>query len=166
VVLGILKSWGGAISVESTKNQGSIIRVFLPLATEARRMELGGKVLLVEDLDLLRNITEYMLKRLGFEVLAASGGGEAVNLLRENPDRIRYVITDLSMPGMNGWEILAALRKIQPDIPVILVSGYDEARAMNGNYSERPQLFLQKPYSIGDLRVAIDMALKKPVSKR
>jgi len=177
VVLGIVKAWGGAISVESKKNQGSIFRVFLPLSTdmlpsptekttEVSPVEPGGKVLLVDDLDVFRNMAEAMLKRLGFEVLAASGGAEAVNLLRENPDRIRYVITDLGMPGMDGWETLTALRKIRPDIPVILVSGYDEARAMTGNYSERPQYFLQKPYTFGDLQAAIDVAVKNPRSTR
>ncbi len=75
-------------------------------------MEPGGTVLLVEDLDVLRNMAEAMLKQLSFEVLAASDGAEAVNLLRENPDQIHCVITDLFMPGMDGWETLVALRKI------------------------------------------------------
>jgi CheY-like chemotaxis protein len=68
------------------------------------------------------------------------------------------------MPGMDGWETLAALRKIQPHIPVILVSGYDEARVMKSNWSERPQVFLHKPYSMRDLEAAIDKALKNPVN--
>jgi len=120
--------------------------------------------LLVEDQDAVRNMAESMLKLIGYEVLAAPGGAEAVDLLRANPDQIRCVITDLSMPGMDGWETLAALRKIQPHIPVILVSGYDEARVMTGNWSERPQVFLHKPYSMRDLKAAIDKALKNPVN--
>ncbi len=175
VVLGIVKTWDGAIGVESKKNQGSIFRVFLPLVTDelplpseeavqAYRMEPGGTVLLVEDQDAVRNMAESMLKLIGYEVLAASGGAEAVDLLRANLDEIRCVITDLSMPGMDGWETLAALRKIQPHIPVILVSGYDEARVMTGNWSERPQVFLHKPYSMRDLKAAIDKALKNPVN--
>ena len=155
VVLGIVKTWGGAIGVESKKNQGSIFRVFLPLvtgelprpsekATQAHRMEPGGTVLLVEDQDTVRNMAESMLKRMGYEVLAASGGAEAVDLLRENLDRVRFVITDLTMPGMDGWETLAALRKIRPHIPVILVSGHDEARVMTGNWLRAaPCLFTQ-----------------------
>jgi CheY-like chemotaxis protein len=161
--------------VESKKNQGSIFRVFLPLVTDelplpseeavqAHRIEPSGTVLLVEDQDAVRNMAESMLKLIGYEVLAASGGAEAVDLLRANPDQIRCVITDLSMPGMDGWETLAALRKIQPHIPVILVSGYDEARVMKSNWSERPQVFLHKPYSMRDLEAAIDKALKNPVN--
>ena len=93
-------------------------------------MEQGGTVLLVEDQDMVRKMAELMLKRLGYQVFAASCGAEAVELLRENPDRVSFVITDLTMPGMDGWETLTALRKIRPHIPVILVSGHDEARVM------------------------------------
>lgn len=173
VILGIVKNLGGAIGVESKENQGSIFRVFLPVpadelfpssgkATGAQQTESGGTVLLVEDQDPVRNTAESMLKRLGYEVLPASCGAEAVNLLREKPNRIRCVITDLGMPGMDGWATLAALRKIRPHIPVILVSGYDDALVMTGNFSEQPRVFLHKPYSMGDMQAAIDTALKKP----
>ena len=150
VVLGIVKTWGGAIGVESRKNRGSIFRVFLPLVADelplasengvhAHRMEPGGTVLLVEDQDAVRNMAESMLEHIGYKVLAASSGVEAIDLLRANPDLVHCVITDLSMPGMDGWETLAALRKILPHIPVILVSGHDEALAMTGDWSERPR---------------------------
>ncbi len=177
VVLGNVKTWGGAIGVESKKNNGSLFRVFLPLAgneismpsekpSGAHRMGAGGNVLLVEDQETVRNMAEAMLEQMGFEVLAASSGAEAVELFQANPDKILCVMTDLRMPGMNGWETLAVLRKIRPHIPAILVSGCDEACAMTCNYSERPHVFLQKPYSMGDLQAAIDTALKKPANAR
>ena len=161
--------------MESQRNQGSIFRVFLPLvtdelplpsekATHPHRTKPGGTVLLVENQDAVRNTAESMLKQMGYEVLAASGGAEAVNLLRANLDQIHCVMTDLSMPGMDGWETLAALRKILPHIPVILVSGHDEASVMTGNWFERPQVFLHKPYSMRDLKAAVDKALKNPVN--
>jgi CheY-like chemotaxis protein len=123
-------------------------------------MEPGGTVLLVDDQDAVRNMAKSMLKRLGYEVLAAPGGAEAVRMLRENLDQIRCVITDLTMPGMDGWETLAALRKIQPHIPVILVSGYDEAQALDRDYTEQPNVFLHKLYMKIDLEAAIVTALK------
>jgi len=60
------------------------------------------------------------------------------------------------MPGLDGWQTLTALRELRPDILVILASGYDEAQVMRGSHKEKPQAFLHKPYSIGDLRTAVD----------
>jgi PAS domain S-box-containing protein len=174
VVLGIVKTLGGAIGVENREKQGSTFRVFLPLltgeftlpskkATEVHQIEQGGTVLLVEDQDMVRKIAESMLKRIGFEVLAASGGAKALELLRENPDQVCCVITDLTMPGMDGWETLAALRKIRPQIPVVMVSGHDEAHAMGRDYPEQPDVFLHKPFLTGDLEAAINTASQKPL---
>ena len=176
VVLGFVKTWGGAIGIESKKDHGSIFRIYLPLVTDeiprqaekrtgVHKMGKGGIVLLVEDQDMVRDMVEIMLKRLGFDVLAVSGGFEAVKLFAEKQDYIRCVITDLSMPGMDGWETLAALRKIKPDLPVILSSGYDESHAMGRNDSERPHAFLHKPYSVDDLKNALDRALGDEAQK-
>jgi len=134
-------------------------------ATEVHQMEQGGMVLLVEDQDMVRKMAESMLKRMGHEVLAASGGAEAVKLFEENQDQICCVITDLTMPGMDGWETLTAVRKIRPQIAVILASGHDEAHALGRDYTEQPNVFLHKPYSMSDFKSAIDKALKKAVSK-
>jgi CheY-like chemotaxis protein len=119
--------------------------------SEAHQMEPDGTVLLVDDQDAVRDMAESMLKRPSYEVLAASGGAEAVKLLCENPDRIRCVITDLAVSGLDGGETLAAMRKIQPHIPAIPVNGYDEAQVMTGNYSEQSHVFLHKPYSKSEL---------------
>jgi CheY-like chemotaxis protein len=119
----------------------------------------GGTVLLVEDDDLVRSVTTSMLKGRGFSVLAAAGGAEAVAELSNRPAAVRLVLCDLSMPGMNGWETLTALREIAPGIPVILCSGYDRAQVMAGHHPELPQGFLRKPYRQEDLSEAIRRVL-------
>ena len=76
-------------------------------------------------------------------------------MFRQHRDEIRCVLCDLTMPRMDGWETLAALRKLAPDIPVILASGYDEAQVMAGDHPERPQAFLGKPYQMVQLKAAL-----------
>ena len=170
VVLGNVRANGGSITVESELGRGSIFRVFFPLsgeevlrqpdkANQSLTMEMGGTVLLVEDEEMVRNMATAMLKRLGFTVLEAKDGIEAVDLFRQHQNEIICVLSDLTMPRMNGWETLTALRKLAPDIPVILVSGYDEAHVMAGDHSELPQAFLGKPYKLKNLSDAISQVL-------
>jgi len=96
-----------------------------------------------------------MLSMMGYEVLSAKCGMDAVELLQQHKNLIRFVLTDFAMPRMNGLETLTALRQIVPGIPVILASGYSEEQVMDGNHLERPQAFLGKPYCLQDLKDAI-----------
>jgi CheY-like chemotaxis protein len=170
VVLGIVKTWKGSVSAESRKGHGSIFRIFLPLSTDeisrqsekvigTDNIEKHGTVLLIDDQDLVRNMVGSILKRLGFSVLEAAGGIEGLELFTQHREKIRCVITDLTMPKMDGWETLMALRKIQPNLPVILVSGYDEAQVMERFDLEKPQAFLRKPFSKAELEKALNKSL-------
>jgi len=145
---------------------GSVFRVFLSLmegevarpekkAAPADAPHEGGTVLLVEDAEQVRKLGVRMLELMGFTVLAAKDGMEGVEIFRERRDEIRFVLSDLTMPRMDGWATIAALREIDPNVRIILASGYDEASVMSGDHAQRPQVFLGKPYSLEDLRKAI-----------
>ena len=118
-------------------------------------------MLLVEDEEMVREMAAVMLTRLGFTVLAAKDGVEAVEVFLQHRDQIRLVLSDLTMPRMDGWGTLAALRKLSPDIPVVLASGYNENQVMAGDHPEWPQAFLGKPYMLKELSDAIRLAMAK-----
>ena len=166
VVLGIANAHNGGITVESSLNKGSTFRVFLPVAAvpageaagtprEGARSGGAGAVLVAEAEREVRRLLSAFLKEQGYQVLEAADGVEAETVFRSHQNEIQCVLTALTMPAKNGWETIEALRRISPDIYIILSSGYDEARAMAGQHAEKPQVFLRKPYNLQDLLEAI-----------
>jgi len=169
VVLGIVHAHDGVVTIESQPGHYCVFRVFFPVSQELPRSpevgnqtsapEGGGTVLLVDDDELLLMSTGALIEMLGFTLLTARDGVEAVEMFREYKGDIRCVITDLTMPRMDGWETLAALREINPTLPVILASGYDKGQVLAGAHTERPQAFLGKPFGLQQLRNALGQAL-------
>ncbi|MEN6485203.1 MAG: PAS domain S-box protein, partial [Syntrophobacteraceae bacterium] len=174
VVSGLLQAIGGAVSVESQPGQGSTFRVFVPLSGQERvsspaeyvHVESlaggGGPVLVVDDEAIFRQMAKPMLKRLlGCDAVIAGDGLEALKIFRMYKNEICLVLLDISMPGMDGWQTLSALRAIRPDIPVILSSGFDEVQVSWEDHPEheRPNAFLPKPYGMRDLKAALETAL-------
>ena len=127
--------------------------------TKVSEIREVGTVLLVDDDMLALAISGEMLSMLGFTVLRAMDGIEAVEVFRQHKDGIRFVLSDVAMPRMNGWETLLALRQITPGIPVILASGFSEEQVMEGVHPELPQAFLGKPYGFQALKDTIQRIL-------
>jgi len=173
VVLGVVSAHGGGITVESQVGRGSIFRVFLPVSAEAvsiskevekaTQMIESGTVLVIDDEPDVRRMAKAMLSRIGLTVLEAADGVEAMEIFSQHRDHIRCVLSDLTMPRMDGWDTLSALRSISPEIPVILSSGYDEAQVMAKEHPDRPNAFLGKPYHLKELREIINRVLSTPV---
>jgi CheY-like chemotaxis protein len=138
----------------------------MPTVTKASEIQETGTVLLVDDDTIFLEVTSVMLSRLGFTVLTAIDGIEAVEVFRRYKNEIRFVLCDVAMPRMNGWETLLVLRQILPGIPVILASGYSVERVMEEAHSELPQAFLGKPFGLQVLSDTIRQTLRDTKGSR
>lgn len=174
-VLGIVRGHRGGIRIESQPGIGTTATVLLPPASLKKEaaaavlapareasdedLDAEGTVLLVDDEEGVRSMAHRMLERLGFRVLTAVDGIEAVEAFRRHHDEIRLVLLDMTMPRMDGVEAFRALRAIRPDVKVILTSGYSEQMAAEQVGENGPAAFLQKPYRPADLVHKIDDVL-------
>lgn len=151
-VLGIVRAHGGVVTVTSKVGKGSAFNVFLPTyageitplmdqATREQDIIEGITVLVVENEQMLRDIAQVALTRMGYKVLVAKDGYDAVAVFQQHRKSIGCVLCDLNMPGMDGWETLSALRRLSPDLPAILSSGYDQAQVMAATMSISPSSF-------------------------
>jgi nitrogen-specific signal transduction histidine kinase/CheY-like chemotaxis protein len=156
-VLGIIRGHEGAIDVESTPGEGTRITVLFPASDEAPEdlPDSGeweaptpgtGSIMIVDDEAPVRTLAERALERSGYLVFTASDGPEAVEFFREYHGKIDLVVLDVTMPKMSGRDTLVQLREIDPDVRVILMSGYDEQSAVPGLVRDRKSDFLQKPF--------------------
>jgi PAS domain S-box-containing protein len=170
-VLGIVRGHAGSIDVQSRLGEGTTIRVLYPVADgavtapqalptsadEARRAGVGT-VLVVDDEHAVRTLARRTLERAGFEVVTAENGAEALEVFGEHHDKIVGVLLDLTMPVMGGAETFRRLRAIDPDVRVVLSSGYNEQEASEHFGQGRLVGFVQKPYrprALRDLFVAL-----------
>ena len=166
-VYGIVRQSGGAITIDSTPGRGTRVEVFLQedrsgtvagVPAERREAPRGReRILLVEDEEAVRRLTTRLLEAQGYEVVEAAGPGRALELAADTA--IDLLATDITMPEMDGTELAARLRDRRPDLPVLFLSGYPRGASLNGALSAARTSFLQKPYDLKDLALAVRATL-------
>ena len=117
-------------------------------------------ILFVDDEDTVRVVGTRVLKALGFEVLTAEDGREGLTTFKEHADRLQLVLLDMTMPHMDGAETFREIRALNSDIPVLLISGYDEDEATAQFTEDGLAAFIHKPFTIASMRNSIRRALE------
>jgi CheY-like chemotaxis protein len=135
VVHGIVKNYGGAVSVESELGKGTKFYIYFPLIEKESMIETktvkelptgNERILFVDDDKSIIYVGRYRLERLGYQVETKNNPVEALELFRTNPDQFDLVITDMAMPQMTGVQMMKEMLKIRPDMPIILCTGFSE----------------------------------------
>ena len=170
-VQGIVRGHRGALKVYSTPGRGTTFKVLLPCSDQSQvesgptdsQQLLGGTatILVIDDEPLVRRTTKSMLEHYGYTVVVAESGKEGVDLFNVLTDRVSLVLLDMTMPIMNGEETLRHLKTSQPDVKVILSSGYNEVEAIQRFTGKGLAGFIQKPYSAAALAEKVKMALEE-----
>jgi signal transduction histidine kinase/CheY-like chemotaxis protein len=162
IVYGIVKQNGGEVRAYSAPGQGTALKIYLPAASgeaeteapaEANEAEAPAtaKILLVEDDEQVRGLTRTMLARRGYRILDAATPEEALSIARAPGEKIDLLLTDIVMPLMQGTELAAEVRGMQPAIRVLYMSGYSDTAVVKLALLSAETAFIQKPFSARDL---------------
>jgi len=167
---GIIKSHGGIITVHSKKGKGATFNIFLPASDKKlvkkenfnKKVLRGAEtVLFVDDEDMIIDVGRDLIEKLGYKVLIAKSGKEAIKIYKKFRKKIELVIMDMIMPEMGGGELYDKLKEINPNVKVLLSSGYDINGLASKILSRGCNGFIQKPYKIKDLSQEIRKILDK-----
>ena len=169
-VYGIIKNHGGFIYLVSEKSKGTTFHIYLPATPENATASTTvknpiplvtgkGTILLVDDDKNILDVGKQMLERLGFHLLTAENGNEAIEIYREHQHHIRLVIMDMIMPEMDGEDTFNHLKRINPEVRVLLASGYSINGQASKIMSQGCHGFIQKPFTLGELSEKVKTAL-------
>ena len=164
-VYGCVRQHRGHITVDSSPGRGTTVRMLLPLSGESpivrpvadklpaepRTGPMSGRILLVDDEDLVRDTTADLLRRAGLDVTACVNGTEAVEKVRQLPGQFDLAIVDLIMPGLSGAQVVAQLRAIDPNLKAIVASGYSVDHTLQEAKAAGSLAHVAKPFEISDL---------------
>ena len=170
-VYGIVKQSGGHIWVYSEPEKGTTFKIYLPQTDDAPAAVQGcpadfevrhgaGHVLVVEDEHAIRELVGVQLESLGYEVTLAADGREALEAVEVNGLRPDLLITDVIMPGMSGAVLLERLRRTQPGLKVLFMSGYTDNVIVHQGVLDPGIPFIQKPFSARDLSAAVHRVIR------
>jgi CheY-like chemotaxis protein len=170
-VYGVVKQLGGDVTVESQPLQGTSFTVFLPATTKTPEVVHGvtipdlvaghnETVLLVEDDPPVRTLLTAMLRRHGYNVLEAAGPREAILTAARHTGALHLLVSDVVMPEMSGPEMVALLKNVRPEPPVLYLSGYASDALVTDHLLPQSTRFVQKPVSTRQLLEAVRQALE------
>ncbi len=165
VVHGIIASFNGEICVDSISEKGTTFNIYLPIGDELTTAKPliescakgYGNILFIDDESTILKMMTMMITKLGFKVMAMSSPFQALELFRKTPEHFNLVITDLTMPEMTGLELASEIHKTSPQVPVILITGYEkdiEQTKTLSNYGISG--FLKKPVRLAEMAAAIN----------
>jgi len=172
-VLGIVRGHHGALTVQSEVGKGTTFRIYLPAkeapeedAPRCASSHFAGhqgivRVLLVDDEESIRSLGSRMLERIGFRVITASDGREALKVYLQHRSEINVVLMDLTMPHMDGVEAARELKRLDPDARIVLSSGYSDQEVKARSVGQEVLGFIQKPYTMSALKECLFPLLEK-----
>ncbi|MFH1152237.1 MAG: response regulator [Pseudomonadota bacterium] len=174
IVHGIVRQHGGSITVKSKPGQGTEFTIYFPryekrdqeTASQSSAMIKGqGKILFIDDDQMLVDLGKSMLERLGYNAVAMNSATRALELVRANPLEFDLVITDMTMPDMQGTQLADKVKAVRPNLPVILVTGLSSIATADKASASGIDTLLSKPLSMNALAEAVHAILINTSSK-